>query len=136
MGAHRAWAARLYREWTGLVPWRKEQKVLLLKLTLSCHEPILAMATTMGQRKRRHQWPTLQSAKGLTRRVILNTRKLPAKMAPVLRNHLFQVLHGILPTNESWVPKKGEEKKGPVGCELCGDKKVRETTEHVLVCPM
>jgi ribonuclease HI len=54
-------------------------------------------------------------------------------MAPVLRNHLFQVLHGILPTNGSWVPKKGEEKKGPVGCELCGDKKVKETTEHLFV---
>jgi ribonuclease HI len=133
MGAHRAWAARLYREWTGLLPWRKEQKVLLQKLTLSCHEPILAMATTMGQRKKRHGWPKQQSAKELTRRVIRNTRQLPAKMAPVLRNHLFQVLHGILPTNGSWVPKKGEEHEGPAGCELCGDKKVRETTEHLFV---
>ena len=50
MGVHRAWAAKLYRQWTGLSPWRKEQKVLLQHLTLSCHEPILAMAQTMTHR--------------------------------------------------------------------------------------
>ena len=54
MGVHRAWAAKLYRKWTGLSPWRKEQKVLLQHLTLSCHEPILAMVQTMTHRKGKH----------------------------------------------------------------------------------
>ena len=53
----------------------KEQKVLLQKLTLSCHEPILAIAETMGHRKTRHKW-NLVSAKELTRRVIQNTTQL------------------------------------------------------------
>ena len=91
------------------------------------------MATTMAQRKKRHGWPTQQSAKGLTKRVIQNTRRLPTKMAPVLRNHLFRVLHGTLPTNGSWVPEEGKENEGPAGCGLCGDMEVRETTAHLFV---
>ena len=133
MGAHRSWAARCYEKWTGLSPWRKEQKVLLQKLILSCHEPILAMAKTMSDRKGRHKWPKKPTAKGLMRRVLQNTRTLPAKLAPVLRNHLFKVLHGTLPTNASWVPTKGKEREAPVGCDLCGDLEVKENLEHLMV---
>ncbi len=133
MGAHRMWAARRYQEWTGQSPWRKEQKVLLQKLTLSCHEPILAMSKTMSVRKSRHGWTKKLSAKEQMRRVIRNTRTLPANLAPVLRNHLFRVLHGLLPTNASWVVMEGKEHEAPRGCDLCGDMEVKENMQHLMV---
>ena len=133
MGAHRMWAAKRYQEWTGQPPWRKEQKVLLQTLILTCHEPILAMNKTMGTRKGRHNWPRKQSAKGVMKTVIRNTRTLPVKLGAVLRNHLFRVLHGTLPTNASWIVLKGREHEAPKGCDLCGDMEVKENLKHLMV---
>ena len=61
-------------------------------------------------------------------------QKLPAKLAPVLRNHLFRQLHALLPTNASWIPKEGKDPdQAPKGCGLCGDMGVEENLEHLLV---
>ena len=131
MGRHRREAAQLFTSWAGTRPWRKDQKELYQWLHLSCHEPIHLMQETMAHRKSRHKSTMRGKSNDLTMYTVQNTRKLPRNLSPELRNHLFDVLHGLLPLHGSFRGDKAHVVSD--GCGLCGDKEVIEDIKHLLV---
>ena len=115
----------------GRATWLRSKE----SFTAGCTSPTtrslvaIRLAKVMASKKCQHNLSP--PAKELARRLIENTRRLPKSLAPALRNHLFDVVHGQLSPNASFGGDKKEQAEK--GCELCGED-VSESLSHYFPC--
>ena len=101
------------------------------RMTALCHAcptPAEKLYATLKSREARHDGhrdPTI-----LVDTVVSNSLRLPERLAPDLRNHLFNLVHNLIYTNH-----RVRRYKDPKGCAFCGAD--TEDYEHLFVnCEM